>query len=109
MTTTHSKGNGGDDRLDWNDFFQSFGNDILRGGAGNDLLAGNEGNDTLEGGANDDKLSGGTGDDVNAFDTDTKSGTDSNTEGASLADSLDFSSTTTLGIVVNLGLITSSS
>lgn len=88
--------------------FAGDGNDTLNGDAGGDSLFGEAGNDLFIGGADNDTLIGGTGNDTYFFDADTPltSGTGNDliielpTEGA---DTLDFSSTTTLGITVNLG------
>ncbi|MFO0943969.1 MAG: calcium-binding protein [Pirellulales bacterium] len=100
------EGNGGSDRLDWNDSGSSLGNDILRGGLGNDFLLGNVGNDQLEGGDGDDQLMGGIGEDTYVFDTDSALGQDTLTEDGTDVDTLDFSKTTTKGVIVDLSLST---
>ncbi|MFM8250034.1 MAG: hypothetical protein ACKOBW_00400 [Planctomycetota bacterium] len=72
-------------------------NNTLSGGPGADILAGLTGNDTLIGGDGNDRY---------VFNTDTPLGADrvDDTQGGS--DTLDFSATTTLPIVMNLGLTT---
>ena len=76
---------------------------LLTGGAGNDTLYGLDGNDILSGGAGDDVLSGGIGNDAYSFDADTALGSDSIAElpGAGV-DTLDFATTTTQALTVNL-------
>ncbi|MCC6233547.1 MAG: hypothetical protein IT580_12930, partial [Verrucomicrobiales bacterium] len=75
----------------------------LVGGAGADTLIGLGGPDRLEGGAGNDSLSGGSGDDVYLFDADSALGSDTITELAGGGiDTLDFSATATLGVVVDL-------
>jgi len=74
------------------------------GGSLNDSLIGNTLANTLTGLAGNDTFSGGTGDDIYSFDTDTALGSDTIVEasGAGGNDTLDFSTTTTIGIEVNL-------
>ena len=85
----------------------ALGNRLL-GNAGNDTLMGGVGNDSLEGSAGSDSLQGGLDDDTLVFDADLALGIDTVTElpGAG-TDTLDFSSTTTKGVAINLGLTTS--
>ncbi|NOS70945.1 MAG: LEPR-XLL domain-containing protein [Verrucomicrobia bacterium] len=83
------------------------GDDTLDGGAGDDYLSGDAGNDALSGGADDDTLVGGIGNDTYVFDADTSlttiTGSDVIIEFADEgADTLDFSSTTTLSITIDL-------
>ncbi len=86
----------------------------INGGNGNDTIVGNSlantlrggaGNDRLTGGGGNDAISGGTGNDTFVFDTDAALGTDTLSELAGAAagvDTLDFSSTTTRPIAINL-------
>src|SRR5262249_16023513 len=76
---------------------------VLAGGDGNDILAGGAGNDTLEGGGGTDVLSGGAGNDTYRFDTDNALGSDTINESGGGIDTLDFSSTTTRAVNINLG------
>ena len=90
----------------------------LNGNAGNDTLTvsgaitnaatlnGGDGNDTLVGGGGNDALNGGEGNDTYVFDTDLALGTDTINESLGGADTLDFSSTTTRGVTINLGTST---
>ena len=79
----------------------------LDGGAGNDQLLGGAGGDTLVGGAGDDTLAGGAGDDRYLFDADLPTGNDTLVELAGGGtDVLDFSSTTTVGITLDLSSLT---
>ncbi len=112
-------GGGGNDIV-----FGSAGNDTLDGGAGNDnlyggnssppdsdtgndVLLGNAGNDTLYGGAGNDNLTGGIGDDTYIIDADVDLGTDTINETLiGGIDTLDFSTTTTKAININLNTIT---
>ncbi|MHB8955837.1 MAG: PQQ-dependent sugar dehydrogenase [Pirellulaceae bacterium] len=75
------------------------GNDTLRGGGGNDTLTGNAGNDTLEGGAGNDSY---------VFDADSTLGVDtideSTAAGGSGTDTLDFQSTLTKSVAVDLSI-----
>lgn len=85
------------------------GNDeanLLQGNVGNDTLRGGDGNDVLVGGAGDDSLAGGNNDDTFFFDADSQLGTDVIHESGTGVDTLDFSSTSGEGIVVNLALST---
>jgi len=64
--------------------------------------------DLLEGGSGDDSLTGGGANDTYLFDADGALGTDTLTEaavGSGGVDRLDFSSTSSLGVQVNLGSI----
>jgi len=74
------------------------------GGLQNDSLIGNTLANTLTGLTGNDTLTGGTGDDIYAFDTDTSLGSDTIVEAPASGgnDTLDFSTTTTIGIEVNL-------
>jgi serralysin len=98
---TFSGGNG-------NDFiYGHVGNETYDGGAGNDTLKGSGGNDVLVGGIGNDALDGGIGNDVYIFDADIVLGTDIITELAvGGIDTLDFRSTTTKAITLNLDLVT---
>lgn len=77
----------------------------VMGGSLNDTLTGNALANTLVGLAGNDLLTGGTGDDTYTFDTDSALGSDTIVEAGGI-DRLDFSSTTTLAVVVNLSLTT---
>lgn len=80
---------------------------LLNGGSGSDTLNGAEGNDTLIGAAGNDLLDGGAGNDVYSFDADKALGSDVLTEAVDAGtDLLDFSATTGVGIVLDLGLTT---
>jgi Ca2+-binding RTX toxin-like protein len=79
------------------------GNDKLYGGAGNDRLSGEAGADTLYADAGNDTLSGGAGNDAYLFDADTDVGIDTIIEAGGI-DRISFYPTTTLGVVLNLGL-----
>ena len=72
-----------------------------------DNLIGGDGNDTLTGNAGVNTLTGGGGNDTYVFDADTALGTDTLNETGGGIDTLDFSATTTLAVVANLGLATS--
>ncbi|QDU28395.1 Bifunctional hemolysin/adenylate cyclase precursor [Anatilimnocola aggregata] len=76
---------------------------ILIGNAGADSLLGNEADDTLEGGAGNDTLDGGDGNDTYLFDTDSQLGTDQLDDFLGI-DTLDFSSTTTIGVTIKLAV-----
>ena len=82
------------------------GNDSLVGAAGTDTLDGGSGNDTLTGGAGNDTLVGGADADLYVFDADAAIGTDTLDESGGGLDTLDFTSTTTMALVVNLSLAT---
>jgi Ca2+-binding RTX toxin-like protein len=93
-----------------------MGHDRLEGGVGHDTLAGNAGNDTLIGGEHNDSLFGaagndlqvgGAGDDTYAFDLDLTIGDDSIDESGGGTDTLDFTTSTTLGATVDLSQPTS--
>jgi Ca2+-binding RTX toxin-like protein len=91
-----------------NDFIYGHtGNETYYGGAGNDTLKGSVGNDVLSGGLGNDAIDGGFDNDVYIFDADIDLGTDIITEvAAGGIDSLDFRSTTTKAITLNLGVFT---
>ena len=75
------------------------------GGSLADLLTGNALANTLIGGAGNDTLAGGLGDDTYAYTASSVQGTDSLTELADEgSDTLDFSTTTSVAVAVNLGL-----
>ncbi len=83
------------------------GDDVLNGGGGNDSLIGGTGLDTLVGGPGDDSLRGGSGNDIYRFKTDTPMGSDTIEELALEGkDRLNFDSTLSQAINVNLGLAT---
>ncbi|MCY2968006.1 MAG: M10 family metallopeptidase C-terminal domain-containing protein, partial [Planctomycetota bacterium] len=76
---------------------------VLNGGAGNDTLTGSAGDDTLVGAAGNDTLAGGDGQDVYVFTATTALGADTLIESAGAGvDTLDFSTTTTFAVAVNL-------
>ncbi len=80
------------------------GNDkpnFLSGNAGDDTIFAGAQNDILVGGAGNDRLEGGTENDRYLFDADTPLGTDTLTD-TSGVDTLDFSSTTTQKVNLNL-------
>ena len=77
------------------------------GGTLNDILTGNTLSNNLTGGSGDDVLKGGSGNDVYVFDTDLALGSDTIVESGVGVDTLDFASTTTQGIEVDLSLATS--
>jgi Ca2+-binding RTX toxin-like protein len=75
------------------------------GGTLNDTLAGNSSNNILRGGQGNDSLIGANGNDVYVIDADVDTGTDTIVETAiGGVDTLDFSTTTTKSIFLNLGL-----
>ncbi|MGQ0637556.1 MAG: S8 family serine peptidase [Planctomycetaceae bacterium] len=77
----------------------------LSGGNGNDVLSGGAGNDVLIGGAGNDQLAGEAGDDIYTFKADSALGAKTIIEQAGGGvDTLDFSTTTTLGVSVDLSL-----
>ncbi|MFN9373541.1 MAG: beta strand repeat-containing protein, partial [Planctomycetaceae bacterium] len=78
-------------------------NDTLTGNALANRIEGGAGLDTLQGLAGDDTLIGGLGNDNYLFNTATALGTDTLDESAGGLDTLDFSTSTTLGVTVNLG------
>jgi Ca2+-binding RTX toxin-like protein len=81
-------------------------NDVLTGNSLANRLDGAAGLDTLQGLAGDDTLLGGLGNDSFLFNTATALGTDTLDESAGGVDTLNFSTSTTLGVTVNLGLAT---
>jgi Ca2+-binding RTX toxin-like protein len=66
------------------------------------LVSGGAGNDTITSGNGDDTLAGGAGDDVYRLDTDTVAGSDTIDESGGGNDTLDFSSTNTRAVSINL-------
>ncbi len=81
------------------------------GGVLNDMLTGNALANRITGGPGNDTMDGGAGDDIYVFDTDTTqtsgAGHDTVTEASGAAngvDTLDFSGTTTLAVIINLSL-----
>ena len=77
------------------------------GGGKADTITGNASANALTGGGGNDVLTGGTGNDTYLFDADAPLGTDTLNETGGGIDTLDFSATGSLGIVLNLGLATS--
>ena len=97
-------GGAGANTIDANGF---TGTANLSGLGGDDVLIGGSGSDTLIGGAGNDTLRGGAGSDTYQFDVDEMLGTDIVDETSGLtngSDILDFSQTTTVGVIVNLSL-----
>ena len=79
----------------------------VTGGSLADTLTGNSLGNVLIGGPGNDTLAGAAGDDVYSYTTSSALGTDTLVELAGEgADTLDFTSTTTLAVAVNLGLAT---
>ncbi len=74
----------------------------ILGGTLNDTLTGNSLGNSLTGGGGDDVLNGGSGNDVYVFDTDLALGSDKIVESGVGVDTLDFASTTTQQIAVDL-------
>jgi Ca2+-binding RTX toxin-like protein len=74
----------------------------LSGGKGSDTLLGLAGDDTLTGANGNDSLTGGADNDRYVFDADASLGTDTIDESGGGIDTLDFASTTTLAVAVNL-------
>ncbi len=83
----------------------------VRGGSSHDTLLGNalanrieggDGDDTLEGRGGNDNLVGGLGDDTYRFNADSPLGVDTLDESAGGVDHLNFSSTSTVNVVVDL-------
>lgn len=81
--------------------FGMNGNDVLYAGTGIHALAGGDGADTLVSGPGNSILHGGDGDDLYVFDADSALGLDVLADSGG-TDTLDFGSTTTLGIALNL-------
>jgi Ca2+-binding RTX toxin-like protein len=77
----------------------------LRGGTGNDTLTGGSQADTLYGDAGNDSLQGGNGDDLYRFDADADLDSDTIADTSGM-DHIDYSSTTALGVTLNLGVTT---
>jgi hypothetical protein len=86
-------GMGGNDELIWSRSV-NLPRALVDGGAGNDTITSGTGNDTLVGGA---------GDDLYRLDTDAALGSDVIDESGGGIDTLDFSSTTTRAVSINLG------
>jgi Ca2+-binding RTX toxin-like protein len=82
--------------------------DYLGGGDGNDTLTGNAAVDILEGMGGNDTLVGGAGNDTYRFNADTALGTDTITELSTggTGDLLDFSTTQSTAVTVNLATAT---
>jgi Ca2+-binding RTX toxin-like protein len=80
------------------------GDDTLVGGPGVAILFGGDGDDILVSGAGNTGMQGGAGNDRFVFDADSPLGADlvADMDGT---DVLDFSSTTTVGVTVNLGTV----
>jgi Ca2+-binding RTX toxin-like protein len=77
------------------------------GGSGNDTIIGNASNNVFIGGAGSDSITGGLGNEIYIIDADVDLGTDTLIElVAGGIDALDFRSTTTKAITLNLGLVT---
>jgi Ca2+-binding RTX toxin-like protein len=82
-------------------------NNYLLGGAGNDTLNGGLGIDYLSGGLGNDRLIGGDGSDIFLIDADVDKGIDTIFESATGGvDTIDFRSTTTKGIEIDLAITT---
>jgi len=79
-------------------------NDTLTGNARNNTLNGGPGADRLMGREGNDLLIGGPGADMYLFDTDLALGSDTVDESGGGIDGLNFSSTTTRAIVINLAI-----
>jgi len=79
-------------------------NDTLTGNGRNNTLTGGPGADRLTGGGGNDLLIGGSGADMYLFDTDLALGADTIDETGGGVDTLNFSSTTTRAIVINLAI-----
>jgi Ca2+-binding RTX toxin-like protein len=77
------------------------------GGSLDDTLTGNTLGNVLIGGPGNDLLTGGAGNDVYSFDTDLTLGSDTIIESGGGIDTLNFSQTTTTGVVVDLSTTTS--
>jgi Ca2+-binding RTX toxin-like protein len=78
----------------------------LSGGDGDDTIKGGAGNDTIKGGVGNDTLYGGTGDDIYIFNAATDTGSDIVDEAFSGSglDTIDFSTTTTQAIGIDLSI-----
>jgi Ca2+-binding RTX toxin-like protein len=82
-------------------------NNSLIGNTADNTLTGGDGNDTLDGGSGNDTLIGAAGNDSYFFDADLALGTDTLDEAGGGIDTLNFSSTTSRSIALNLGVATS--
>ncbi len=74
------------------------------GGSLGDALIGNSLDNTFTGGAGSDSITGASGNDTYVFDTDLALGTDTLDESGGGIDALDFRTTSTRSIAINLGL-----
>jgi trimeric autotransporter adhesin len=88
-----------------NIIYGSSGNNVISGGAGNDTVYADGGDDTLSGGVGDDTLYGFIGDDTYVIDADVDLGTDIIND-YNGTDTLDFRTTTTKAININLNTST---
>jgi Ca2+-binding RTX toxin-like protein len=80
--------------------------DSILGTTYGDSIASGNGHDTLNGGAGNDTIDGGGGNDTYRFDTDFALGTDTLIDTAVTGtDTLDFSTTTTRNVVLNLSVV----
>jgi Ca2+-binding RTX toxin-like protein len=80
---------------------------VLTGGAGNDSLQGAGNNDSLVGGLGDDTLAGGLGNDSYVYAANTALGSDTLVElTGEGSDVINFATTTTKAVTLNLGLAT---
>jgi Ca2+-binding RTX toxin-like protein len=83
------------------------GIEYVYGGSGNDTIIGNASNNVFIGGAGSDSITGGLGNELYIIDADVDLGTDTLIElVAGGIDALDFRSTTTKAITLNLDLVT---
>jgi Ca2+-binding RTX toxin-like protein len=81
--------------------------EYVYGGSGNDTIIGNAANNVFIGGAGSDSITGGLGNELYIIDADVDLGTDTLIElVAGGIDALDFRSTTTKAITLNLDLVT---
>jgi Ca2+-binding RTX toxin-like protein len=88
-----------------NQITTSGGDDTVDGKAGNDTISTSVGNDKLTGGIGNDTLYGGANNDTYIIDADVDNGTDTIYEGIGEGiDALDFGTTTTKAININLGV-----
>jgi Ca2+-binding RTX toxin-like protein len=106
IETATLTGGAGDNTLDASTF---TGTTTLSGLGGNDILIGGTNSDRFIGGAGNDSLTGNAGSDTYLFDVDDVLGDDTVTESLGTGngvDVLDFSTTTTVGLTVNLAQTT---
>jgi len=99
VTSVRIRGKGGNDTIDGTTISKSL---WIHGGDGDDSIKGGASIDSIAGGAGNDNMQGRAGDDLYTFDTDSSLGSDTILETTGL-DKLDFSSTSTQSIVLNLG------